>query len=73
MRRPDAEIFRENVLQYKPKGMRIWEVEEAAGYARNHLNSIKFQRCDITAEHTRNYAKVLGIEPMKLLKGMFDD
>ena len=73
MRRPDAEIFRENVLRYKPMKMKLWELEESAGYAKGHLCSNVWKNCNVTVEHARNYARVLGVPPLALLEGMFNE
>ena len=73
MTRPDAEIFRENVLRYKSEKMKLWELEGKAGYAKGHLCSNVWKNCNVTAEHARNYAKALGVNPLKLLEGMFDE
>lgn len=73
MRRPDAEIFRENVLRYKPEKMKLQELEESVGYVRGHLYRNARNNCSVTVEHARNYARVLGVPPLALLEGMFDE
>ena len=72
MRRPDAEIFRENVLRYKPKKMKLQELEEKVGYVRGHLYRNARNDCSVTVDHIRSYSKALGVDPPKLLEGMFD-
>ena len=73
MKRPDAEIFRENVLRYKPKNMGIGKIESRAGYTQSHLFMLMYQNSNVTVEHARNYAKALGVPPLALLEGMFDE
>jgi len=73
MRRPDAEIFRENVLRCKPKKMRLQELEESVGYVRGHLYRNARNNCNVTIDHIRNYSEALGVDPLKLLEGMFDE
>ena len=73
MRKSDAEIFRENVLRYKSEKMKLWELEGKAGYAKGHLCSNVWKNCNVTVEHVRNYSRVLGVPPLALLEGMFDE
>ena len=73
MRRPDAEIFRENVKRCKPKKMKMQELEEKAGYVKGHLSRNVWKNCNVTVEHVRNYSRALGANPLKLLEGMFDE
>ena len=72
MRRPDAEIFRENVKRCKPKKMKMQELEEKAGYVKGHLSRNVWKNYNVTVEHIRCYAKAIGVAPEKLLVGMFD-
>lgn len=69
----DGEIFRGNVLRYKPKGMGIGELEKQAGYTQSHLWGLNYWNSNITVDHARNYARVLGVPPLALLEGMFDE
>lgn len=73
MRRPDAEIFRENVRRRKPKKMKMQELEEKAGYVKGHLSRNVRKNCNVTVEHVRNYSRVLGVPPLALLEDMFDE
>ena len=70
----DAEIFKRNVKRLcKAKGMKMRYVDLEAGYGEKHVSEMSYKGSSITTEHIRAYAKVLGVKPVKLLEGMFDD
>lgn len=70
----DAEIFKRNVKRIcKQKHMKMGCVDLEAGYNEKHISEMAYKRCSITTEHIRAYARVLGVKPVKLLEGMFDD
>lgn len=70
----DAEIFKRNVKRIcKRKGMKMGCVDLEAGYNEKHISEMAYKGCSITTEHIRAYAKVLGVKPVKLLEGMFDE
>ena len=70
----DAEIFKRNVKRIcKAKGMKMRYVDLEAGYGEKHTSEMAYKGCSITTEHIRAYARVLGVKPVKLLAGMFDE
>ena len=70
----DAEIFKRNVKRIcKQKHMKMGCVDIEAGYNEKHVSEMAYKGSSITTEHIRAYAKVLGVKPVKLLEGMFDE
>ena len=70
----DAEIFKRNVKRIcKEKHMKMGCVDLEAGYGEKHVSEMSYKGSSITTEHIRAYARVLGVKPVKLLEGMFDD
>ena len=74
MRKSDSEIFRENVKTICIlHGVTMGDISKKAGYTRTHLSVLAYRSNTISIDHIRNYAKVLGVDPLKLLEGMFDE
>lgn len=70
----DAEIFKRNVKRIcKRKGMKMRYVDLEAGYGEKHISEMAYKGSSITTEHIRNYARVLGVKPGRLIEGMFDE
>ena len=70
----DAEIFKRNVKRIcKQKGMKIGCVDLEAGYSEKYVSQMAYKGNSVTTEHIRSYARVLGVKPVKLLAGMFDE
>ena len=70
----DAEIFKRNIKRIcKQKGMKMGCVDLEAGYSEKYVSQMAYKGNGVTTEHIRAYARVLGVKPVKLLEGMFDD
>ena len=70
----DAEIFKRNVKRIcKQKGMKIGCVDLKAGYSEKYVSQMAYKGNSVTTEHIRSYARVLGVKPVKLIAGMFDE
>ena len=70
----DAEIFRENVKRIcKEKHLKMGYIDLEAGYSEKYVSQMAYRGSTISIEHVRNYAKALGVDPLKLLEGMFDE
>ena len=69
----DAEIFRRNVKRIcKEKHLKMGYVDLEAGYSTKYISQMAYKGIAISVEHVRNYAKALGVEPWRLMEGMFE-
>ena len=48
-------------------------IDLEAGYSEKYVSQMAYRGSTISIEHVRNYAKALGVDPLKLLEGMFDE
>lgn len=72
--RTDAEIFRDNVKTICIlHGVTMGDISEESGYTRTHLSVLAYRSNTVSIDHIRNYAKTLGVPPLALLEGMFDE
>ena len=70
----DAEIFRDNVKRIcKEKHLKMGYIDLEAGYSEKYVSQMAYKGSSITVEHIRNYARVLGVKPGRLIEGMFDE
>ena len=69
----DAEIFKQNVKRIcKEKHLKMGYVDLEAGYSTKYISQMAYKGSAISIEHVRNYAKALGVEPWRLMEGMFE-